>query len=609
MSSSPKKPQAVSSSRQAVSERITEVLSGIRVPDLPYPVAKPAPDTIADWRPLLFSCWTEQRDERVTEVLRSVQKIDWTVRQVNAAYLSDRIMDVFLKTSGLHQALVSRVARLRFWLAWQLDAYGSEAFSAVLLDWLDNLQEWRGWSDTGGRSSRVLLDQLDTLVIAVSASFQNGEAGPVEDYCNQWMADKVKREVQVSRLRERLLDTERGASRQRLADQVARALIGRALTGRQLPVAISRFVVEDWYKVLKQSVWSEGVDSELYRHANKLLEWLVWVGDPGLSDRDRNRLYHVGEQIGDRIQDVWSRALGQALPRHALDAIQGVIVARIRGDIPELQPALAGNSNLTWDSQWLTKAPAESGAADRYTGQWFVEGKGSGEQRRFLFALLEDSGEVLWTNGAGVKLGVQDWAFFLKDLDTGAVRPLPAPTPFGNVLSETVDLLHKVCTNQQKQREQAAREAKARAEALRLEKEAAERAIQAEQAAKQAELERQKIEAERQRQEDEKAERERVLKEREAEAIGLVDGIVLGGWIVQVPEQEGGEPARLKLAVKIAASRKFVFVDRLGLNRREFLHDELVSGIVAGRIRVLGSAAEFDDTLSRVVGRIRVGRN
>jgi len=61
--------------------------------------------------------------------------------------------------------------------------------------------------------------------------------------------------------------------------------------------------------------------------------------------------------------------------------------------------------------------------------------------------------------------------------------------------------------------------------------------------------------------------------------------------------------------VRINASRKLVFVDRLGLNRREFLEEALVEGIVEGRIRVLGTAAEFDDTLSRVVGRIRVGRN
>jgi multidrug efflux pump subunit AcrA (membrane-fusion protein) len=177
------------------------------------------------------------------------------------------------------------------------------------------------------------------------------------------------------------------------------------------------------------------------------------------------------------------------------------------------------------------------------------------------------------------------------------------------VLSETVNLLFKVCEKQQKQRQEAAREAKARAEALRKEKEAAERARKAEEEARQAALEQQRAEAERQRQADEQAEQDRLLKEREVAAAKQVESIALGGWIVLAPEGEGEEPARLKLAVKISASRKFVFVDRLGLNRREFLHDDLVSGIVSGRIRVLGSAAEFDDTLSRVVGRIRVGRN
>lgn len=75
------------------------------------------------------------------------------------------------------------------------------------------------------------------------------------------------------------------------------------------------------------------------------------------------------------------------------------------------------------------------------------------------------------------------------------------------------------------------------------------------------------------------------------------------------PEPPETESTRLKLAVRTNASRKLIFVDRLGLNRREFLEDELVLGIVEERIRLLGGAAEFDDTLSRVVGRIRVGRN
>lgn len=458
MSPSSPKPQPVSSSRKLVSERISQVLSGIRVPDLPYPVGKRSPAQDLDWGALLLSCWTEQRDERVTDVLRSVQ-IEWTVRQVNAAYLSDRIMDVFLKTSGLHVTLVGRIARLRFWLAWQLDLCGADVFSGVLLDWLDNLQEWRGWSDTGGRSSRALLDQLDSLIIAVSSSFEAGSRDPVEQYCSEWLTGTRKRDAQVARLRERLLETEQGASRQRLSDQVAKALIGRALTGRKLPPPISRFIRTDWHRVLKQSVWSEGVESEVHRHANKLLEWLVWVGDPQLSDRDRNRLYHVGEQLGDRVRDVWNRVLGENVPEEALHEIQAVIVARIRGETPELEAALPAGNGFTWDSRWLVNEPVASGDFEDLVGQWFVKGEGAGQQRRFLFALLPDSREVLWTNGAGVKLGLQPWLEFHAELENGVLVRLPEPTAFGQVLAETLEVLSKVCVKQLEQREKAAREA------------------------------------------------------------------------------------------------------------------------------------------------------
>jgi hypothetical protein len=50
-----------------------------------------------------------------------------------------------------------------------------------------------------------------------------------------------------------------------------------------------------------------------------------------------------------------------------------------------------------------------------------------------------------------------------------------------------------------------------------------------------------------------------------------------------------------------------VFVDRLGLNQREFQEQELVDYIAAEQIRVLDSGVNFEDTLSDVVGRIRGG--
>ena len=592
----------------AVSGKIDDVLAGIRVPDLPYPAGKLEPDAVSDWRPLLISCWSEQRDERVTHVIRSVN-LEWSVRQVNAAYVADRIMDVFLKTSGLHPNLARRIARLRFYLAWRMNLEGKKAFSKPLLSWLDSLQEWRGWSDSGGRSSKVLLDQLDSLVIAVSASFESGATAPVEDFCHQWQEDSAKRDAQAGKLRQRLLDTEQGAAKQRKADQTARALIGRALQGRKLPIAIVRFILDYWQGLLKQSVWDSGLEGETFRHGSKLLEWLVWIGDPSLSDKDRNRLYHVGEQIGDRILDVWKRVYNETLPPEALAGIEAVMVSRLRGEAPDLVDALSAAGSFQWDSSWLGFEVPPKEAFEPFEGQWFVEGEGAGEQRRFFYAFLPESAEILWTNGAGVKLGLQTWSEFQTALDKKQIRPLPKLTPFGAVLAETVELLARVCEKQRRQREQAAEAARLRAEELRREKEAADERRRAEEAEREAELERQRQAAEEQRIADENAEQERLRKERTLRAEKQVDGIKLGGWVVVEPDESSEEPVRLKLAVRINASRKLVFVDRLGLNRREFLEEALVEGIVEGRIRVLGTSAEFDDTLSRVVGRIRVGRN
>lgn len=597
-------------SHASVRSKIDEILSGIRVPDLPYPVGKGVPQSETDWRPLLSSCWNEQRDESVTHLLRSVS-ITWTIRQVNAAYVADRIMDVFLKTSGLHPALAGRVARLRFFLAWRMALDSSAAFEDSIREWLDGLVEWRGWSDNGGRAARALLDQLDSMVIAVSASFERNSLEPFETFCSQWQKDAENRQQRASKLLDRLRETEQGAARQRRAEQTARALVGRALKGRQLPEAVSRFILDYWFGLLRQIVWASGIDTEDWRHAGKLLEWLVWIGDPTLSDGDRNRLYHVGEQIGDRLADIWQRVYNSPLPEGALPRVEQVLVARLRGEELNLAPALAGDRALDFDSRWLTFTAPDKTQLAEVQGQWFVEGEGDAEQRRYFFTLLEDSCEVLWTNGTGVKLGLTPWREFVAAKSSGALRPLPPLNSFGNVLVETVSSLAVVFDRQRRQREKAADEARARAEAMRREKEASERKQQEAKAARQAAMERKKAEVAAKRAADEEAERQRLIREAEATAYRLVDEIKLGSWIALEDQATDNDtaPRRLKLAVRINASRKLIFVDRLGLNRTEFSVDDLAAGLVAGKIRILSSAAEFDDTLSRVVGRIRVGRN
>ncbi|SFR46230.1 Protein of unknown function [Marinobacter daqiaonensis] len=593
-----------SSLPESLDDRIRGVLREIRVPDLPYPVGRADPGNHRDWQPMLQDSWRAQSDQRVSALIAGLEG-PWRVPQVNAAYLADRIMDVFLRSSGLHPLLVTRLARLRYPLAWRLVEEEDFRFISLLVRWLDSFDDWRGWSDSGGRSSRALLDQLDRLVDVIDEGFRSGDTEAFESFCLAWHAEAERRQGHSTRLHQRLLETEFGAARQRRADQVSRALVGRALTGRKLPAATLRFVVDQWLPLLRQVAWQEETTTDTWRHATRLLEWMVWAGDPELSGQNLERLYQVGEQLSDRITEVWQRVWEDVPPATPLSELEAVLVERLRGGNPAVEMAEPWVRRLAFDPRWLDLADAPAEEVSRYQGQWFVQGSGDTEQRRFFLAFLEDTGDVLWSNGYGVRLGTMSWPAFTEALGSGAMRPLPPLSRFGDVLADTVLALDRVLESQRRQRREAARLAREKAEQLRIEKEAEEQRRREEEAARLAEA-REQARLAREQEQQEEAERleveRRIARE---QALAQVDGLKMGGWIALA---EGEGERRLKLAVRINASRKLVFVDRLGLNRTELSVDTLTERLLSGNARILGSTAEFDETLSRVVGRIRVGR-
>jgi len=589
-----------------------DILAELRVPDLPYPVGDSAAHGASSWGGLLGGKWREQADEPVIEVLKS-RNDDWSMRQVNAAYLADRTMDVFLLKSGLHPVLARRIARLRFWLAWRLEAAGAEVLSedSAVRRWLDSLADLRGWSDSGGRSDRRVLERLDEFNQVIIETFREGDVGPLNDFVRAWCEDNAAQQARISRLRERLLATEMGAARQRSAEQQVRATIGRALEGRRLAKAVVEFVNDHWQGLMRQILLEQGAGSELWRQASRLFEWMVWAADPLLSDNDRDRLYRVGEQLTDKVHAVWIEATGGGPPTGATDGIQNLLVARLRDEPVSMTDARPA----AFDRRWLD-LNTEATLSEDQIGQWYVEGEGANEQRRFLLALLPDAGEVLWTNGAGVKLATERVEGVADKLLGGALRLLPPLNPFATVLADTVSGLAKVLEAQRRQRAQAVEKARAQAQAVR---EARERArLEAEEARRREEVAAaQRLEREKKaRREAAAAERERAeaLAAQEAErarekllaaARDQVDELRLGGWVELLEENE---KLRMKLAVRINASGKLILVDRLGLNRREIGRQLLIERLLDGTARVLSGGAEFDEALSRVVGRIRVGR-
>lgn len=81
-------------------------------------------------------------------------------------------------------------------------------------------------------------------------------------------------------------------------------------------------------------------------------------------------------------------------------------------------------------------------------------------------------------------------------------------------------------------------------------------------------------------------------------ALNAVDSLQVGGWVSQ--ETSAGEQ-RCKLAVKIKATEKLVFVNRLGIKVLDITRQDLARLLVHGAVTILDTGAAFDSTLERVV--------
>jgi len=345
-----------------------------------------------------------------------------------------------------------------------------------------------------------------------------------------------------------------------------------------------------------------GVGSEHWRHGNRLLEWLVWVADPALSNKSRDKLYQVGEHLVDKMEVLLSSLYPEGRGSVVLTPVEQLLVVRLRGGETDLVAA----PKLDYDAHWLEPFSAEAGReALAWEGQWYLVREGDRESRQFLFTVLQDSGEVLWTNGFGVKLGTQLFSETREALEAGHLSHLPPLFGFGEVLESTLAGLSRVLETQQQKREQAVARARSEAEELRRQQEETRQAEEKWREEEERQEEEARARAAKDAEEQARQDAAAARKQQEKTLLGLVDQVHLGGWV----ELESGtdQAQRLKLALRISATGKLVFVDRLGLNRRELNRHDLMALLIEGRARILNNGAEFEDTLSRVVGRLRGG--
>ncbi len=500
----------------------------------------------------------------------------------NAAFMTDRVFDVWQRKNQLVDALNEQLSGWRFAVFAALYRNQTEPVLKPVLEVLESIGVSQiGWSPSNKHQRSFLLEHLSMLLSTALQRTLAEEA--LQDLPRLNAAFVEQQEQKRGKIVERLCASELLAARQRFARWQSIELINRRFADAQLPDAMLCFLARHWMPALAQVC--ARFDSELLaayrRHQDQIYAVFCKQGQWAF-------------KYGDNLIDVLSGALDalnpvEAPPPELWQSIEQDIISLLQGQALELYPF---TPTVFVDAECTHFVEAYQAKQACQVGQWYWLAEG-GEGRRARLELVDvASQQMLFADALGVKLKVLSIAEFDDCVEQGRLKLLQQGASLEQVFESSVAGLYKISDAQSKARIRAAEKAKLEAERLLEEQRRAQQDAQAradEIARKTRELQ------------DKRAEKQRL--EQVQAVTGALAAFTVGGWIgIRIDEQV----QRYKLAVKIAASGKYIFVDKLGIKRLELNEETLVQRIMEGEITILSAGTEFENSLERVVSRLRI---
>lgn len=466
-----------------------------------------------------------------------------------------------------------------------------------------------GWSSSLGKSGEKLYEKTREVIETLRAPDAN--AATIDADLRAFIQREQGR---IAKLEERLSASEMGLMRSRQSRNMTANMINRATENKRLSASIVAFLQGPWFDSIQLLLLNKGFESDEWHRAGKLTETIVWTyqpieGNDAVAEADKQRLYRIIEHLPGEIRELLVALEHDTRGAEvAIEDIESDHVSLVSGQALEYvdfepidcEPDTLSRSKVS--RLLLRKVNALS------EGQWFTYEQDDASTRIKLVLKADDVKQLLFTNRNGVKAlqkGFDEFAYYLS---SGVVKPLNHEAVFSSTFRTYYDGLI----------EEHARQTRRTAErrvAFDEEEQAREAARQKAQV-EAAALARANEEAERQRRADEKRNRlERAKAEAQkaenADAVAMltdkVKDLAIGAWL-KLPGPDG-ELEDCKLAVRISASDKLIFVTRAGTKIGEYSSEQLVQLLVAGEGQIQDAGVEFEDTLAAVVTRLRQDRS
>ena len=467
------------------------------------------------------------------------------------------------------------------------------------------------------KSRQIYWSKLNEFAHRMVQEF-NGNVGCINGICIEaqtWMAGQSE---QVEKIEERLRLLEVTRQRERVAEPRVVQELNRMAAGRFLPEEVVEFLHGEWRRSMLMMSMQEGIEGTQWKRQLRTGESLIEMCE-GCQDEKARENYRAFYQV--LIKNLRSTLVSvqddASLLEKTLEPLELILTAMISGALPALieVPSLAEPASHVIEAKVDRVGPKALEAIAQLREEDWVRFKtqdGCYELCKIIlkakendpWVLVGQSGKTVAKKTArqlaqalegGVLQLVHNTLFWDQKLESSLLQLrdqwLALRTQLGKTPgSEDIELA--LSTNQSDIPERVDQESSP-AES-RIDELLANSGLRL-------------IDDENSPEDEPTFLDPRPISEEElSAALKAVDAMQVGGWITQ--ETSEGEQ-RCKLAVKIRATEKLVFVNRLGIKALDISRQDLARLLVLGAVAILDTGAAFDSTLEKVVRSIQQDKN
>ena len=495
------------------------------------------------------------------------------------------------------------------------------------------LERGRTWYARDSKSSQQFLDKLTTLMHALGSG-DSEQLIAVYDEIQQWLSSEDKR---ATMLESRLRETEINHFKTLSTECCVLDLINSALARHPFPRELISGVTSTLKSELLHAYFISGSNSPFWKTWQRLLPTLGGVFSTIASETrnedDEQTLYRtIPALLNELERSLNINTSNPDLYRQWIESLSEQLMLAIKKQRIDCElfnalnyPEDRNNRNTRVTADLLQQTNSLA------TGDWILFSGEQGQTIRCKLALKNtETDQLLFVDNTGRKVMNKSMNDFAVCLSTGIAKkmqPIQAEEVIIKMVQALIDLQQQKKIQAQAQTETnnakalAAAEAERQAEALRKEASEAEekkRIVQEltiRRAAAQKALAEAAAIAEQRAQHAAELkltqERERMQLEAEQAAESLqrlqmaninISALNLGA---RVELFYNNQNVSCKLAVIIAATGKYIFVDNLGRKVAELQREQLVQALLDNQLTLLNKGNSFDDQLVKVIRGLR----